>query len=298
MLWLPEGMEDEIWALEEDESFNDLDRFGEEDQPANKVQGALRDLYSVLPDEYRDATDFNGWVPAAFMSGMNDQRSFTVTRLRHHPDLFDSTTAQLSSQEDRRAKKPNEKYYDTTNVPILHADYQGKYDATKIFLHPLLFIVHATITHGPATAAAMKMNRPPPKVQSVANLWGLRYTTPGMIAAAAIWLRWLFSVDDQFLPTGRTSAIEWQKDFEFYLQFLSEGLLKKKASVLNIFRVWDRKFYPNYDESLADGPASDDEAEESRRAALEEMNADESEQGDGGDEDGSDVNGGQDGDGE
>ncbi|KAJ6479832.1 hypothetical protein C8R45DRAFT_832584, partial [Mycena sanguinolenta] len=175
------------------------------------------------------------------------QRSFTVTRLRDHPDLFDCTTAQLSSQEDRREfreligyqsrrKKPNENYYNTTNVPILHADYQGKYDATKIFLHPLLFMVHATITHGPATAAAMKMNRPPPKVQSkvqsVANLWGLRYATPGMIAAAAIGLRWLFSVDDQFLPTGRMSAIEWQKDFEFYLQFLSEGLLKKKGECI------------------------------------------------------------------
>jgi hypothetical protein len=83
---------------------------------------------------------------------MNDQHSFTATRLRHHPDLFDCTTVQLSSQEDRRQfreqigyqakrKKPNEYYYDTTNVPLLHADYQGKYDRNKIFLGPLLFIV-------------------------------------------------------------------------------------------------------------------------------------------------------------
>ncbi|KAJ7278123.1 hypothetical protein C8J57DRAFT_1221984 [Mycena rebaudengoi] len=58
MLWLPAGCEDEIWVAEEDEDFNSLDRFGEEDQPANKIQGALSDLYSVLPEEYRDPKRF------------------------------------------------------------------------------------------------------------------------------------------------------------------------------------------------------------------------------------------------
>jgi len=297
MLWLPAGREDEIWAVEEDEDFNLLDRFGEEDQPANKVQGALRDIYSVLPEEYRDSEDFNGWIPAAFAAGMSDQRSFTVTRLRHHPHLFDRTTADLSSQENRRAfreligyrpkrKKPTEYYYDSTNVPILHADYQGKYDPTKMFLHPLLFVLHAAITLGPAAAAAMKTNTAPPKVQSMAHLWGLNRTTPGMIAAAAIWLRWLYSVDDTFAPKGTISMIEWQKDFEYYLQLLTEGLLKKKPSTLNIFRIWDRKFYPNSEDGLADGVDYDDEGEDGRQAALEAMNAEEPEQDD--DEDGDD----------
>ncbi|KAJ7743895.1 hypothetical protein B0H14DRAFT_3607172 [Mycena olivaceomarginata] len=293
MLWLPAGREDEVWAAEEDENFNLLDRFGEEDQPTNKIQGALRDLYQVLPDEYRDPEDFNGWIPAAFTAGMNDQRSFTVTRLRHRPDLFDCTTGQLSSQEQRRQvrqrigfrpkrKKPDEYYYDTINVDVLHADYEGKYDANKIFLGPLLFIVHAAVTLGPGTAAAIKSNSAPPKVQSVANLWGLKRTTPGMIAAAAMWLRWVLSVDDTFMATGPTSAIEWQKDFEYYLQLLTEGLLKKMPSILNVFRVWDNKFYPNSDEGLANGVDSDDEGDEGRRAALEEMNA---ENGDGSESD-------------
>jgi hypothetical protein len=57
---------------------------------------------------------------------------------------------------------------------------------------------------------------------------------------------------------------------------LTEGLLKKKPSILNIFRVWDKKFYPNSDEGLANGVDSDDEGEEGRRAALEEMNAEDS----------------------
>ncbi|KAJ7276676.1 hypothetical protein C8J57DRAFT_1504508 [Mycena rebaudengoi] len=289
MLWLPAGHEDEIWAVEEDEDFNALDRFGKEDQPANKIQGALRDIYSVIPEEYRDPEDFSGWIPAAFISGMTNQRSFTATRLRHHPDLFDCTTTQLLSQEGRRefrkligyqpsCKNADKYYYDTINVPVLHADYQGKYDPSKIFLNPLLFIVHAAITLGPAAAAALKGDLTPAKVQCVAVLWALRRTTPGMIAAAAVWLRWLYSVDDEFLSTGTTSAIEWQMDFEYYLQLLTEGLLKRKPSILNIFRIWDNKFYPNSDEGLANGVDSDDEAEESRRAALEEMNEEEAEE--------------------
>ncbi|KAJ7136184.1 hypothetical protein C8R44DRAFT_869843 [Mycena epipterygia] len=243
MLWLPAGREDE------DNDFNPLDQFREEDQPANKIQGALRDLYAVLLQEYRDLEDSNGWIPVTFTTGMNDQHSFTAMRLCHHPDLFDCTTRQLLLQENhhkfceqigykQKQNKPTEQYYDTVNVPLLHADYQGKYDANKIFLGPFLFIIHAAITLGLASVAAMKENHVPPKVQSVAQLWGLQCTTPGMIAAAAIW-----------------------------------GLTKKKPTILNIFRVWDNKFYPNSDEGLANGVDSDDEGEEGQQVALEEMNA-------------------------
>ncbi|KAJ7430759.1 hypothetical protein B0H11DRAFT_2390248 [Mycena galericulata] len=107
-------------------------------------------------------------------------------------------------------------------------------------------------------------------------------------------LRWVLSVDETFLPTGSTSAINWQKDFEYYLQLLTEGLLKKKPSIVNIFRVWDNKFYPNSDQGLADGVDSDDEAEEGRQAALEEMNAEDSGDDENGDGDGNnnDADGG------
>lgn len=65
MLWLPAGKDDDIWGMKEDKNFNTLDRFGEEDQPANRAQGTLRDIYAVIPEDYRDAKDFNDWIPAA-----------------------------------------------------------------------------------------------------------------------------------------------------------------------------------------------------------------------------------------
>jgi hypothetical protein len=68
MLWLPAGQENEIWGMEEDDDFNLLDRFGDEGQPANKIQGALRDIYGVVPEDYRNAEDFNDWIPATVHS--------------------------------------------------------------------------------------------------------------------------------------------------------------------------------------------------------------------------------------
>ncbi|KAJ7632096.1 hypothetical protein B0H17DRAFT_1149957 [Mycena rosella] len=87
----------------------------------------------------------------------------------------------------------------------------------------------------------------------------------------------MYSVDGTFGPTGTVSGIEWWEDFEYYLQLFTEGLQKKKPSILNIFHVWDRKFYPNSEDGLAGGVDSDDEGAEDKRATLEEMNVEEPE---------------------
>lgn len=97
-------------------------------------------------------------------------------------------------------------------------------------------------------------------------------------------VRYVHSVDDTFAPIGGVSGIKWQEDFEYYLQLLTEGLQKKKPSILNVFRVWDQKFYPNSEDGLAHGIDSDDEGAESKRAALEEMNAEEPEDDSSGDD--------------
>jgi hypothetical protein len=63
--------------------------------------------------------------------------------------LVPPSMKQLSSQEERRQfrtligyrptkKNPAKYYYDSTNIPILHKDYAGKYNPTKFFLHESL----------------------------------------------------------------------------------------------------------------------------------------------------------------
>ncbi|KAJ7803108.1 hypothetical protein B0H14DRAFT_2613672 [Mycena olivaceomarginata] len=75
-------------------------------------------------------------------------------------------------------------------------------------------------------------------------------------------------------------------DFEYYFQLLTKGLQKKKPSILNIFCVWDRKFCPNCEDGLADGVEPDDEGVEGKLVTLEEMNAEEPEDGSSSEDDG------------
>jgi hypothetical protein len=49
---------------------------------------------------------------------------------------------------------------------------------------------------------------------------------------------------------GTNTGINYGKDFEAYLEILTTGLRKKKKSILDVFREWDRAVFPNSDSSL------------------------------------------------
>jgi hypothetical protein len=87
--------------------------------------------------------------------------------------------------------------------------------------------------------------------------------------------RWALSRDEYLQERGLSTGINWLSDFECYLKYLLQGLQQHKASVLNIFRVWDETFFPNADTSLS-GKRGQDLAnnEQSTRDALDALNAD------------------------
>jgi len=43
---------------------------------------------------------------------------------------------------------------------------------------------------------------------------------------------------------GANTGINYGKDFDEYLEILLTGLHKKKRSILNVFREWDRVIFP------------------------------------------------------
>ena len=49
---------------------------------------------------------------------------------------------------------------------------------------------------------------------------------------------------------GSSTGINYFNDLEEYLNILETGLRRKKKSVLNIIREWDKKIFPNSDSSL------------------------------------------------
>jgi hypothetical protein len=61
---------------------------------------------------------------------------------------------------------------------------------------------------------------------------------------------WGLSQDDFSQECGLETGIYWHEEFDCHLQYLLQGLQQKKASVLNIFRVWDKTFFAGTDSSL------------------------------------------------
>lgn len=73
---------------------------------------------------------------------------------------------------------------------------------------------------------------------------------------------------------GPNTGINYLRDFEEYLEILVTGLQKRKKSVLNVFREWEKVIFPNSDSSFvgeAQGTTS------GLKTAMEMLDADESE---------------------
>ena len=86
------------------------------------------------------------------MRGLNVQRSNTSSRLRHHCSaIFGVLATDLVDPAVRKAKfrdrigwVPNENgggKYSSVDVDIIHKDYSGNYELSKIFLNPILMAV-------------------------------------------------------------------------------------------------------------------------------------------------------------
>lgn len=83
---------------------------------------------------------------------MSTQHSNTATRLQGHPDLFDCTSKEFSTSSERRTLRtklgwkdneqhPEKSHYDPSDVPLLHSDYQGRFDIKTFMLNPALLVV-------------------------------------------------------------------------------------------------------------------------------------------------------------
>jgi hypothetical protein len=89
------------------------------------------------------------------MKGLNTQRSNTASRIRHSCSaIFGILDTDLIDPEQRKNKfrgrigwVPNNGgggTYSSVDVDIIHKDYSGKYDLSKIFLNPVLMAVSTT----------------------------------------------------------------------------------------------------------------------------------------------------------
>jgi len=77
---------------------------------------------------------------------------------------------------------------------------------------------------------------------------------------------------------GTNTGINYGKDFDEYLEILLTGLHKKKHSILNVFREWDRVIFPNLDSGMV---AHNQDTGGSLKRAMMMLDDDEDEQDEG-----------------
>ncbi|KAJ7718511.1 hypothetical protein B0H14DRAFT_634788 [Mycena olivaceomarginata] len=269
------------------DQYNPLERF---ENRGSKIQGELADLLDILPAKFHGDVMCSDWLIKLFNSEMGTQRSNSACRVRPQcgTEIFDCTAADLATPESRRDKfrtsigyveDADGSHYEVFNVEILHKNYNGSLDVDTVFRGPKLHLVFACVTRGPAAGKAMKITGTPTQAtgKCVAQLWGLRHSTPGSIAACAILARWAVSADIELTPRGAETGINWQADLEKYIKYLQNGLDKRKASVLRIFREWDDIFFPDTDSSLGANGNGGGDAEKQMQDAMDLLNADEEE---------------------
>ena len=58
---------------------------------------------------------------------------------------------------------------------------------------------------------------------------------------------------------GSSTGIRYFKDYDEYLTLLETGLRTRNKTIVNIFKEWDTKIFPETDFSLADVESSKDD---------------------------------------
>lgn len=74
--------------------------------------------------------------------------------------------------------------------------------------------------------------------------------------------RWALSSDVSLQEVGSRTGIQYFQDYEEYLTMLETGLRRRKKTIVNIFKEWDAKIFPETDSSLAGAkPSKDDHSD-------------------------------------
>ncbi|KAF7319605.1 hypothetical protein HMN09_00300900 [Mycena chlorophos] len=252
-------------------------------------QGQLRELDNIMPVELRPFMK-RGWFAQALADGMKSQLANTAYRLRKDglANLVDGLKvpkpARRHNASPRRCHQPGHirtaldyfkrrigwiddtGKYSFFNIPFLHANETSKLDYNQLFRHPLLLKIWSCIIRGiVAPTHVMKKKAVHPRASTMQRIFNIQYTTPGAIAASAVWVVWMFSADETFADTGDVTDINYYERFNLYLEKILEGLGHRQLWAWELFQYWDEHLFPELNGSHSGGGAvnrDDDQREE------------------------------------
>ncbi|KAF8520404.1 hypothetical protein BU17DRAFT_89000 [Hysterangium stoloniferum] len=188
----------------------------------------------------------NSYFQTQFNEGMSQAHSDAVAHVCHicGPHLFNISDVADFARHDWReihcreligwVQTDNGEIYYKPFAPIPYHNYHGKVDIYKLFLNPVLIQVYKSIVHGQGS-----LDQPNHLRGVKESRWGISEITPGAIAMTGICARFALSHDPQFQCQGSATCIDYEVDFQTYLEFLlvDNGIIK------NIFSFWNQELY-------------------------------------------------------
>ncbi|KAF8194046.1 hypothetical protein K438DRAFT_829626 [Mycena galopus ATCC 62051] len=123
--------------------------------------------------------------------------------------------------------------------------------------------IFACIIRGSAsTDGVMQGTSRLPPANTMQRIHNIEDTTPGAIVDSSIWSLWLFSGDEDFLPTSDFTAINYRDRHDEYLDKILEGLRRQQKWARNLFVYWDSHLFPSTNGSHYGGGVQQDHEED------------------------------------
>ncbi|KAJ7709485.1 hypothetical protein B0H17DRAFT_1190688 [Mycena rosella] len=268
------------------------------DTEKSRVQGQLRDIVALLPDDAKDITiRKHEWVAKCFDDGLSGMRSTINTRIRRESTMYiaantmfkdlshdppteisvnladlDSSSSRINAFAHRlgyqKAIADHDTFYSPLKAEVLYKDYNGTMDPYKIFRGPALLSIFASIIRGPAGAKGLFHGESKlPSARVIERTCRIQRTAPGAIVNSSILAIWFFSGDTQLLAESDETKIDYHYLWVTFMRQICNALRDDADWVKDLFRYWDEVFFPNADKSHSEAPSAN------RQAVRNEINA-------------------------
>ncbi|KAG8939354.1 hypothetical protein FRC04_006634 [Tulasnella sp. 424] len=242
------------------QTWTDRSRF---DSQQNQDEGSVRELDELLSDDLKEQRirSADCWA-AVFEQAQQDERHSMTHRIRtsNTTAVFGSEiAAELEARHRSRSTLLQQRLGFNTESgsyervpPILRANPDEPASKSNMLNSLVVKRVIQAMLMGPASLG--KNQDPDVSLSAKCNgkIWSVTSVTPGIIAFAAILIRYALSPDNEFGPTGQTSGISYLEDFEYYKKCLLVGQRKKVRQVLDLFDNLNGALFPHHKASWRD----------------------------------------------
>ncbi|KAJ7092346.1 hypothetical protein B0H15DRAFT_929841 [Mycena belliarum] len=289
---------EQLFATALDPNFEEATEFDSEE---SRIQGQIRDILPLLPDDARDIEiRRKSWIAKCFEDGLSGQRSNINTRIRQESithiaantkfqDLshdfvtdvdvsfadFDSSSSRFAAFSRyigyQEATDNTDAFYSPLKAQVLYKDYDGTMDPYKIFRGPALLSIYVSIIRGKQGAKGLFRGKSKlPSASVIERTRHIERTSLGAIADSSVLKPkaiWLFSADTQLLAEGDETKIDYRHLWVTFMRQISKGLREDAAWAKDLFRYWDEILFPHADNSHSQAPSAN------RKAVCAEIDA-------------------------